>query len=129
LTVPFVRYAIKLIEEHSQNNMMHNTLKNILVKGIMGKTHTAHAICSKLAGLLKFIIDTAVRETKSGSCYMNQLHHISAAVESVRQKNSELAQKIANESISIINLDPAWENYIKGIYVETIKAHTRLLGG
>jgi hypothetical protein len=98
LTVSFVRYAIKLMEEHPQNNLMHNTLKNILIKGITGKIHTAQVICSKRAGLLKFIIDAAARETKSGHCYMNQLHHISATIESIRQRNSDLAHIIANES-------------------------------
>ena len=97
---------------------MHNTLKNILVKGIKGKGHTARIICSKQAGLLAFIVDTV----KAGCSFTNQLHHISTAVEEVRKKDTELEQAITTDT-------PTWDAYIKGHYSDTIKAHSRLLGG
>jgi hypothetical protein len=108
LTVPFVRYAIKLMEKHPQNNLMHNTLKNIMVRGITDKTHIAHIICSKRTGLVKFIIDTSTKEPKSDYCYTNQLHHISGAIESARHKDSKLACLITEECNIILDLDPTW---------------------
>jgi hypothetical protein len=104
---------------------MHNTLKNILVKGIKGKGHTARIICSKQAGLLAFIVDTV----KAGCSFTNQLHHISTAVEEVRKKDTELEQAITTDSNHQSNAAPTWDAYIKGHYSDTIKAHSRLLGG
>lgn len=86
LTVPFVRYAVKLIKEHPHNNLMHNTFKHIIVKGIKGKGKTARVICSKQAALLQFIMEA----TKVNPTYTNQLHHISRAIEDVRKSDEAL---------------------------------------
>jgi len=75
---------------------MHNTLKHILVKGIKG--HTARVICSKQAGLLDFIVETA----KTACSYTNQMHHISAAIEEVRKNDTELQQAIVQDSKELV---------------------------